>query len=265
MSIETLREYIARLPAGPEPGRALHRLGPVRVAGSLGTLRISSVFQPIASREGALFGHQAFFRAEGPDGREVPVRQVLDSLADEEAVVRFDRMCRTVHALNRFAAAEQWTPLLLGVDARLLRYVPEEHGTTFQRILAGFGVLASRVLITLPAEAADVAGLLENVLPSYRLRNFGIAVDVDGWPAAYEPRLARLRPELVRVRWSEEARRWAPAAHDVGARLVATHVETAAEREAALRAGADFLQGGLIGVPSASLAGAVEAETGVGG
>ena len=266
MSVDTLRHYIARLPARPESGRALHRAGPDRVAGTHGALEITSVFQPVIDREGALAAYQAYFRAAGPDGAAVAPRAVLDSLRGEEEVVRFDRMCRTVHALNRFAASAQWTPLFLGVDERLLRYVPEEHGTTFQRILAGFGVLASRVLIALPAASADVPGLLENVLPSYRLRNFGIALEVDGWPPAYASRLARMRPNYVRVRWSDDARHWAPAAHEIGARLVATHIENARSQEAALRAGADLLQGHHLGAPAASLAESdLQCHAGVGG
>ena len=132
MSTDTLRLYIARLPALPEPDRVLHRIGPDRVAGSLGAFRVSSVFQSIVDRSGTLIGHQAFFRAARPGELAVPSQEMLDGLEGEEAVVRFDRMCRTVHALHRFAATEQWPLLFLGVDHRLLQFVPEEHGTTFQ-------------------------------------------------------------------------------------------------------------------------------------
>jgi EAL domain-containing protein (putative c-di-GMP-specific phosphodiesterase class I) len=202
------------------------------------------VFQPIADRDGTVFAHQAYFRAAGPQGAAAP-RTVLDGLPDDEAVVRFDRMCRTVHALNRFAGSEEWTPLFLGIDHRLVRSVPDEHGTTFQRILAGFGVLATRVVLALPAEAARVPGLLENALPGYRLRNFRIALDLAGTDLL--PRVARLRPDFVRVRADEELHAWAAAAHDAGARLVVTHVEDAEDQDAALRAGADLLQGFHIG------------------
>lgn len=249
MSIETIRQYIGRLPAQPGPDRVLHRTGLDRVAGSYGSLRVSSVFQPVADRRGTLSGHQAFFRAAGRSGETVPPRTVLDGISGEEAVVRFDRMCRTVHALNRFAGSAGWTPLFLGVDARLLQHVPEEHGTTFQRILAGFGVLASRVVIVLPAGAAAAPGLLENVLPSYRLRNFSIAVDVTGWLPGAAPRIARLRPDFVRVRWNANSPHWVLAARDAGARLVATHIEQPADQDAALRSGADLLQGYCIGQP----------------
>lgn len=257
MSTETLRLYIERLPALPTPERVLHRVGRDRVAGSLDDVRVSSVFQAVFDRGGTLFGHQAFFRTSRPGEVPLPPQEVLDRLQDEEAVVRFDRMCRTVHALNRFAAIEQWPVLFLGVDHRLLQFVPEEHGTTFQRILAGFGVLASRVAITLPAAAGAVPGLIENVLPSYRLRNFKVAVDTTGWLPADALRIARLRPDFVRVRWNADAPRWASAAHDAGARLVATHVEREEDHDAALRSGADLLQGYHLGRPG-ELVGAPE-------
>ena len=251
MSLDTIRLYLSRLPERPDAERVLHRAGPDRVAGSLGTLRVSSVFQPIVDLAGVVFGHQAFFRAAGAEGTVSP-RALLDGLPDDEAVVRFDRMCRTVHALNRFAASEAWVPLFLGVDHRLLRCVPEEHGTTFQHILAGFGILASRVVITLPAEAVAVPGLLENVLPSYRLRNFRIALDVAGQELL--PRIARLRPDFVRVRHDADLPRWAAVSHGAGARLVATHIEDAASRSAALEGKADLLQGFHLGRPAESIA-----------
>jgi hypothetical protein len=34
------------------------------------------------------------------------IRLYISRLPDDDAVVRFDRTCRTVHALNRFAASE---------------------------------------------------------------------------------------------------------------------------------------------------------------
>ena len=253
MSTDTIRQYIARLPEQPRPDRVLHRTGTDRVAGSVGAMCVSSVFQPVVDRAGTPFGHQAFFRAVGPGGAVAP-GAVLDGLSGDEAVVGFDRMCRTVHALNRFAGTTQWAPLFLGVDHRLLQIVPEEHGTTFQRILTGFGVLASRVIITLPAEAAAAPGLLENVLPSYRLRNFGIAIQVDGWHAEGAARILRLRPDYVRLCSGADPQPWVSAAREVGARLVITQIGTPSQLDAALRAGADLLQGFHIGYPSESVA-----------
>jgi len=251
MSLDTIRLYLSRLPERADAERVLHRAGPDRVAGSLGALRVSSVFQPIVDRAGTVFAHQAYFRAAGPEGAVSP-RALLDGLPDDEAVVRFDRMCRTVHALNRFAASEAWLPLFLSVDHRLLRCVPEEHGTTFQHILAGFGILATRVVIALPAAAARVPGLLEAVLPSYRLRNFRIALDLEG--ADLLPRVARLRPDFVRVSAAEDLRQWAVAARAGGARLVAAQIEDAEDREAAQHSGADLFQGFYLGHPVESIA-----------
>lgn len=250
MSLDTIRAYIGRLPERPQPDRLLHRTGPHRVAGRAGGITLGSVFQPIVNRDGALVAHQAFFR-DMEHG--APAHAVLEAISGEDAVVRFDRTCRTVHVLNRFASGAQWAPLFLCVDHRLLQHVPEEHGATFQRILSGFGVLASRVVIVLPSRAATVPGLLEGVLPSYRLRNFRIAVEVAGWPAADAARLGRLRPDFVVSRWNAGLRAWAAAAHDTGAQLLATHVEQAGQSEQALADGADLLQGFHVGRPAEAI------------
>jgi len=250
VSLDTIRAYIGRLPERPDPDRLLHRIGPHRVAGRIGGITLGSVFQPIVDRDGALVAHQAYFR-DLEQG--TPARAVLEAISGEEEVVRFDRTCRTVHALNRFASGAQWTPLLLCVDHRLLQHVPEEHGATFQRILSGFGVLASRVVIVLPSLAATVPGLLEGVLPSYRLRNFRIAIEVAGWPTADAARVGRLRPDFVLARWNGGLRQWASAAHDTGAQLLATHIEQAGQLDRALSDGADMLQGFHVGGPAEAI------------
>jgi len=252
VSVDTLLQYIAQLPPEPREDRVLYRTGPGRVAGGFGALRVTSAFQAIVDRAGALAGHEALLRASNAAGAAVSPGEALEAVSGEEAVVRFDRLCRTVHALNWFSGAPEGALLFLGVDHRLLQFVPEEHGTTFQRILSGFGVLPARVVISLPALAGGIPGLVENVFPSYRLRNFRVAIEVTGWLPAAAPRLARLRPDFVRVRWNPDVPGWVSAAHAAGARLVVTHIEQAEDRDAALRAGADLLQGYCIGRPRES-------------
>jgi len=248
MSHDTLRHYIGHLPAGPAHDRLLYRTPAGSVAGRFGPLEVTSVFQPIEDRDGHVVGHHAFARASRVGAGPVPISEVLASVAGEEAIVRFDRLCRTVHALNRFGAEAPWAPLFLCLDHRLLRIVPEEHGATFQRVLSGFGVLASRVVLVLPASAAE-PGLYEHVLPSYRLRNFRIAVEVAGAPAAEAARIGRLRPDFVLARWNAALRHWASVAHDTGARLLATQIEQPGQRDQALLDGADLLQGFHVGRP----------------
>jgi EAL domain-containing protein (putative c-di-GMP-specific phosphodiesterase class I) len=115
-------------------------------------------------------------------------------------------------------------------------------------------VLATRIVLALPAAAARVPGLLEGAIPGYRLRNFRVALDLAG--AEQLPRVARLRPDYVRVSADEDLTAWSAAAHAVGARLVVSRIEDAEDRAAALRAGADLLQGFHIGRPAPSLAAA---------
>lgn len=72
--------------------------------------------------------------------------------------------------------------------------------------------------------------------------------------ALVEPDFAKLNPSLVRGLAADDGRRHSVALmtaslHDLGIRVVATGVETAEEREAAVACGVDHLQGFLFGRP----------------
>ncbi len=118
MSTETIRQYIARLPALPETDRVLHRIGTDRVAGSLGALRVSSVFQPVVDRGGTLFGHQAFIRAQGPAS---PLKAVLG----RDLKVRISPLLYLAGVGLSFVAA--WAALACYLAVAMLWLVPDRR------------------------------------------------------------------------------------------------------------------------------------------
>lgn len=95
------------------------------------------------------------------------------------------------------------------------------------------------------------------------LRQLGYRIGVDDVRAGsaslqrlalVEPDLAKLNPSLVRGLAADDGRRRSVALmtaslHDLGIRVVATGVETAEERDAAVSCGVDHLQGFLFGRP----------------
>jgi EAL domain-containing protein (putative c-di-GMP-specific phosphodiesterase class I) len=253
MSRTALEAYIDRLSPAPHEGSSLRRVGPRRVAGSFYGAELGSVFQPVYATDGTVAGHAAYVRSHAGEGRiGLSPWQVFSLAASDEELVRLDRLCRTLHAVNYFADAEVGWWLHLAVEHRLLTTVLAEHGRTFEGVLRAFGIATSRVVIELPAPVADEPALLAEVLSNYRHRGYAVAVRVRGGRDALAT-IAPFRPDVVRIRSREVSgeplRRMIDDVHAFGGLALVDHVETAALRVSAQSSGADLVQGTYLGAP----------------
>ena len=87
---------------------SLYQDGKRAAAWHLG-LRLGSLFQPIVDlRDQRVVGHQAILHARREDGTVVSPAEAYALCETPESVVYFDRLCRTLHALN-FLAQQQHT------------------------------------------------------------------------------------------------------------------------------------------------------------
>ena len=108
---------------------SLYQDGKRAAAWHLG-LRLGSLFQPIVDlRDQRVVGHQAILHARREDGTVVSPAEAYALCETPESVVYFDRLCRTLHALNFLAAA------------------------TYRRLLAAFGASAPFAGSSEPARA----------------------------------------------------------------------------------------------------------------
>ena len=245
--------YLDRLPETPAGGALLRRIGPGRVAGSFYGAELTSVFQPVVDAERRVAGHAAYVRSHAAGGHdELSPWQVFALAAGDDALVRLDRLCRTVHAINYFASGEPGWRLHLAVEHRLLLAVPTEHGRTFEGVLNGFGVATSRVVIELPQSAMADPALLGGVIANYRHRGYAVSVRAVADAVAISA-LGYVRPDIVRLRFEPSPRSRlrdaVDAVHAIGARALVEHIETASGRAAAEAAGAELLQGYYLGAP----------------
>lgn len=79
---------------------SLYQDGKRAAAWHLG-LRLGSLFQPIVDlRDQRVVGHQAILHARREDGTVVSPAEAYALCETPESVVYFDRLCRTLHALN---------------------------------------------------------------------------------------------------------------------------------------------------------------------
>jgi EAL domain-containing protein (putative c-di-GMP-specific phosphodiesterase class I) len=218
---------------------------------------LSSVFQPVFETSGrTITGHAAYIRST-TDGTSLLSPWKVFALTEGDALlVRFDRLCRAIHALNYFGNASQGN-LFVTVQPRLLESVKDDHGRAFERILNIIGVETSRVVIEIPTEVNRDSRLLKHVISNYRSRGYQIAVNHSGGSENWMAELASLYPlypDFVRLEASVLLRRHGTgslvdAVHHFGASVLVHEIETTQQMTAATQAGADFLQGRALGMP----------------
>ena len=229
---------------------------------------LSSVFQPVFSlSEHRIAGHAAYIRST-TEGKSVLSPWKAFALTEGDALlVRFDRLCRVIHALNYFSNASQGD-LFVTVQPRLLESVKDDHGRAFERILNIIGVETSRVVIEIPTEVNRDSRLLKHVISNYRSRGYRIAVNhsvtTDDWMAELAS-LYPLYPHIVRLEASALERRYGTeslldAVHHFGASVLVHDIETAQQKTVAIQAGADLLQGRALGLPVRAIETAVPTD-----
>ena len=218
--------------------------------------RITSAFQPLVRARGhEVVGHQALLRVESASGESVAPWSLFAQAMDDEALVRLDRLCRTVHALNYFPPG-RWpaTSLFLNIESRLLTGVAADHGAFFEAILALIGVPAARVVIVMPPGAVDNPVAFVRAAISYRIRGYRVLVPVRSVAESELSHVFLADPHYVSIDSPAAlegaiARRFLQALAQRGIHLVARGIEGPEHEELALAAGVELLQGFRLGRP----------------
>jgi EAL domain-containing protein (putative c-di-GMP-specific phosphodiesterase class I) len=245
----------------------LHRLVDDWIVAHFANNQLSSVFQPvIAASALQVIGHAAFIRCE-PDNKNIVSPWDIFSLATEDSLlVKLDRLCRTVHALNYFCTTSGQGDLFVSVQPRLLESVKDDHGDAFARVLDLIGIPTSRVVIEIPVEVNRNWKLLGHVIGNYRSRGYRIASEHSGTSDNWMAELGSLYPDIVRLEASvlmaHRTRALVDSIHHFGASLLVHEIETVQHKAAALQEGADLLQGRALGMPVRGLEQAVPASEG---
>lgn len=166
------------------------------VVGRWFRFQLGSAFQPIVdSRSGAAVGHEAFLRSLG-DGALSPWN-LFSTNASDHHLVTFDRLVRTVHALN-FRRQEADGLLFLNVHGRLLAAVGDNHGAFFRRLLSTAGIDPAQVVLEMPVAASQQTELLAFILANFRRNGFKVAVNVDS-VAQWQIIARRVTTDFVKI------------------------------------------------------------------
>lgn len=221
--------------------------------------RLSSVFQPVLDVNGRqVIGHAAYIRPGADHANVLSPWGIFALAAEDTLLVNLDRLCRTVHAINYFSTASGLGNLFVSVQPRLLESVKDDHGRAFAEVLDLIGVATSRVVIEIPAEVNRDWRLLRHVISNYRSRGYRIAANHSGASDNWMAELGSLYPDIVRQEASALLQHASSyplleTVHRFGAALLVRDIETSQQMAAAIRAGADLLQGRFLGEPARTI------------
>lgn len=226
------------------------------VVGHFFESRLSSTFQPIFDlAQQRVVGHAAWVRSE-PVGPGAPPASgtplgIFALAAEDPLLVRLDRLCRTVHALNYFDRAPEENLLHLTVQARLLESVKDGHGRAFERVLDLIGVETSRVVIDIPPAVNRDPRLFRHVTANYRSRGYRISCNHGGRADDWMDELGSLYPDIVRLDpdmlAQADIQDRVDRIHRFGASVLVRDVEREEDLDVVVRAGADLVQGRYLG------------------
>lgn len=225
-------------------------------------LQLNSAFQPIYDAEaGDFYGHEALLRPS-LGGIQPATPKFVFSFAEESGkLVKFDRVCRTLHVLNYLQIADKNRPLFLNVHPKLLVSV-NAHGKVFERILHAHSVPTQQVVIEIQESAVEQEKHLSEAIENYKDRGYRIAIDDFGRKHSNLERLWRLEPEFVKldlsiiqeVEHNPRVKRILPGLikiiRDLGAQPVIEGIETQVQLDLAIESGATLLQGYFLGKPA---------------
>ena len=210
-------------------------------------LRLGSLFQPIVDlQRERVVGHRASLSARRADGTPVSSEAAYALCETGEAVVHFDRLCRTLHALNLLAQRRQVGGYLqLAVHPRHLQAVPNQHGLVYEAILKRCGLGPADIVLEIDAGQGGANAGLGEAVNSYRQRGYRLALNVpaeDALPAA----LLALRPDIVKLGLGV-GRALLDSARHAGVAVELSGIASGRDFALARAAGVELGQGSLFG------------------
>jgi len=225
---------------------------------------LGSLFQPVVERvSGQVIGHEAHLQVLAGELAGGPSQGVFLEASDDHELVYLDRLVRTLHALNFLLEREQqggW--LSLNVHPQLIRAVRDHHGHVFETVLSRCGLTPERIVLELTDDGFESLPRLAGAIAEYRERGYRVAIDNFGRHSSDLERLETLAPDIVKLDRSlvghaghlSLAKRvmtdMSEEIHGLGLTVVSQCIENPLQLQVARDAGADWLQGNLIGRPA---------------
>jgi len=218
---------------------------------------VEAFFQPIVSmRTQKVVGVEALSRGRAPAGELIPPLALYGRAQREGRTLELDRLCRE-KALQAFKLRFREQPdqlLFLNFEASLLDQGVGGSGALVE-LVRSLGVPPSNVIIEIIESQVGDLEALEQFVLSHRSHGFLMALDDIGSGHSNLERVARIKPDVIKLDRSlvsgvdrhfykkEIARALLKLGNKIGALVVAEGVETEGEALAVMDLGVDMLQG----------------------
>lgn len=229
-------------------------------AGYIG-MQLRSVFQPVFDlAANAPLGYEALLRASGQKGNAIAPPLAFRKAEVAEKLVKFDRLCRTLHTLNYLNMGPGKDLLFLNVHPDLLVAV-NSHGRIFEQVLHNRSLQTDKVVIEISDGAVSEDHLLNDAMVNYRERGYRIAMDNFGREHSNINRLCRFLPDYVKLdasliiqaesnsRMQRVLLRLVGIINELGAEVIIAGIETESQLELARHVGVRLVQGYFLGRP----------------
>ncbi|HLO64877.1 MAG TPA: EAL domain-containing protein [Azonexus sp.] len=213
-------------------------------------LRLGSHFRPIVNLSAdRIVGHQALLVASLADGSAISPTDAYAACESAEAVVHFDRLCRTLHALN-FLAQQRYAGgyLQMAVHPRHIQAIPNQHGLVYEAILKRCGLAPQDIVLHIDNPTTGASPAMAAALASYRLRGYRLALSAPlgtsaSWPLSFVP-------DIVQISADHELAGLEALQRD-GVSIELVGIDSGLIYQQAASAGIALGQGDLFGLPQA--------------
>lgn len=218
--------------------------------------QLSSVFQPVFnSHKNRTIGYVASIRSEFSGEASLSPWHIFALALREKQLIKLEHLCRIIHATNFFNKAFRFDKLFMNVHPRLLESVYDDRGYQFSCFLHSINKKPDQVIIEIPAAINSNTKLLKNAIINYRARGFHVAANFNHH---WDTNEISIYPDILCIDVNDLLRRdvsgWlVDTVHSTGGVLLARNIKTSEQMCDAICAGADYLQGNLLGHPVRAL------------
>ena len=232
--------------------------------------RIRSYMQPIMDKRGKIFGHEAFARALGEDGRVIAGGPIISASRDLNIEHMLDRYLQ-VHAVRTFIESDLGGFLFINFTPGFI-HRPEIYLEGMTDTVLRCGLSPKHIVLDITrAETPRDAQHLKAIFDYCRAKGYSTALDDIATVETATRLIAEAQPDFLKldidlVRNAENAGtlntilQLVELAHAAGCSVIAEGVETKIVHTALLKAGVDLFQGYLFSPAVASATGKRETE-----
>ncbi|WP_434361464.1 EAL domain-containing protein [Parasalinivibrio latis] len=230
-----------------------------------GSYRLSSVYQPLFTRDGEIYGYEALVRIRSLETLQYISPEIIFSAPNNQDdygidQVNLDRLSRVIH-LRNFARLNKSEAIFLNIlpTTAVMQSLSPTGQKLMRKRLVELGMPNNQVVFEVTEQECGNDDDLAVAIDHSKLHGFRIAIDDYGSEANNESRLRKINPCIVKIDRGLLVKymlgQQIPLldaisnAKNIGAKIVVEGIETEHDFQAMLALDIDLFQGYYLGLP----------------